>query len=152
MSPDNGIHLCQDCAKTIDSDDPVFSERVLHGWKRKHAEDMWRSIVEKTPFGPTMPPTVGEIGALLQAAAAADLEVFKRSGKWPQTNVSLMLKVEGQPEPGLASVLGQTLGILDHLVIVAPPGTGKSTVLFQMAEGSVSTKSGTPLVISLSDW
>ncbi|MDU6836379.1 MAG: hypothetical protein E6417_40875, partial [Bradyrhizobium sp.] len=49
MSPDNGIHLCQDCAKTIDSDDPVFSERVLHGWKRKHAEDMWRSIVEKTP-------------------------------------------------------------------------------------------------------
>jgi hypothetical protein len=151
-SHENGIWLCQDCAKAIDSDDPAFSEEVLHGWKRKHAEDMWRSIVEKVPFGPTMPPTVGEIGARLQKAAAADLEVFKRSSKWPQTNVSLMLEVKGQPEPVLASVLGQTLGMLDDLVIVAPPGTGKTSALFQLAEASVSATSGTPLVVSLSDW
>jgi hypothetical protein len=151
-SLENGIWLCQDCAKAIDSDDPAFSEEVLHGWKRKHAEDMWRSIVEKVPFGPTVPPTVGEIGARLQKAAAADLEVFKRSSKWPQTNVSLMLEVKSQPEPVLASVLGQTLGMLDDLVIVAPPGTGKTSALFQLAEASVSATSGTPLVVSLSDW
>jgi len=151
-SHENGIWLCQDCAKTIDSDDPTFAEAVLHGWKVKHAQDMWCSIVEKVPFGPTMPPTVGEIGARLQKAAAADLEVFKRSGKWPRTNVSLLLEVKGQPEPVLANVLGRTLGILDDLVIVAPPGTGKSSALFQLAEASVDAKSGTPLVVSLSDW
>ncbi|MGO6689699.1 NACHT domain-containing protein [Rhizobium leguminosarum] len=151
-SHENGIWLCQDCAKAIDSDDPAFSETVLHGWKRKHAEDMWRSIIHKVPFGPTMPPTVGEIGARLQKAAAADLEVFKRSSKWPRTNVSLMLEVKGQPEPVLASALGQTLGTLDDLVIVAAPGTGKTSALFQLAEASVSAASGTPLVVSLSDW
>ena len=151
-SHENGIWLCQDCAKAIDSDDPVFSEDVLHGWKRKHADDMWRSVVNKVPFGPTMPPTVGEMAAQLQKAAAADLDVFRRSEKWPQTTVSLMLEVKGQPEPVLASALGQTLGTLDDLVIVAPPGTGKTSALFQLAEGAVKAASGTPLVISLSDW
>lgn len=151
-SHENGIWLCQDCAKAIDSDDPAFSEEVLHGWKRKHAEDMWHSIIHKLPFGPTMPATVGEIGARLQKAVADDLEVFRRSNKWPQTNVSLMLEVKGQPEPVLASALGQTLGTLDDLVIVAPPGTGKTSALFQLAEASVSAASGTPLVVSLSDW
>src|SRR5262245_36040678 len=28
---ENGIWLCQDCAKAIDSADPAFSEEVLHG-------------------------------------------------------------------------------------------------------------------------
>ena len=72
-SLENGIWLCQDCAKAIDSDDPTFSAEVLHGWKCKHAEDMWRSIIQKVPFGPTMPPRIGEIGARLQKATAADL-------------------------------------------------------------------------------
>lgn len=151
-SPENGIWLCQDCAKFIDSDDPAFSEEFLRGWKSQHEMDMWRSIVEKVPFGPTMPPTVGEIGARLQNAAAADLEIFKRFGKWPQSTVSLILQLKDQPEPVLASALGQTLGILDDLVIVAAPGTGKSSALFQLAEASVQAKSGTPLIVSLSDW
>ena len=124
----------------------------MHGWKRKHAEDMWRSIICKVHFGPTMPPTVEEIGARLQKAAAADLEVFRRSKKWPLTNVSLMLKSKDQPEPVLASALGQTLGASDDLVIVASPGTGKTSALFQLAEGAVSAAGGMPLVISLSDW
>ena len=151
-SHENGIWLCQDCHKAINLPDPAFTEELLHGWKLKHAEDLWRSIVSKVPFGPTMPPTVGEIATRLRKAAAADLEVFRRSKKWPLTNVSLMLKMEGQPEPVLASVLGQTLGVSDDLVIVASPGTGKTSALFQLADASVSAASGTPLVISLSDW
>lgn len=151
-SHENGIWLCQDCAKAIDSDDPMFSEDILHGWKLKHADDMWRSIIYKVPFGPTTPPTVGEIGTRLQKAAAIDLDVFRRSNKWPQTNVSLILEVKGQPEPVLASALGQTLGTLDDVVIVAAPGTGKTSALFQLAEASVSAASGTALVVSLSDW
>ncbi len=151
-SHENGIWLCQDCAKAIDSDDPAFSEGSLQGWKRKHAEDMWRSIIEKVPFGPTMPPTVGEVGARIQKAAAADLEVFRRSKKWPQTSVGLMLEVKGQPEPVSTAALGATLGTVDDLVIVAPPGTGKTSALLQLAEAAVSAGSGTPIVISLADW
>jgi hypothetical protein len=60
-SHENGIWLCQDCAKAIDSDDSIFTEAFLHTWKQKHSEDMWRSVIHKLPFGPTMPPTVAEI-------------------------------------------------------------------------------------------
>jgi hypothetical protein len=151
-SPENGIWLCQDCAKTIDSDDPAFAEAVLHGWKHKHAADLWRSIVEKVPFGPTMPPTVPELAARLQHAAAADLEVLRRSRKWPLTDVGLMLDVKGQPEPVSTTALGQALGTSDDLVIVAPPGTGKTSVLLQLAEACVGARSGTPLFVSLADW
>lgn len=151
-SHENGIWLCQDCAKAIDSNDSAFSVELLQGWKHKHADDMWRSIIHKVPFGPTMPPTVGELGARLQKAAAANLEVLSRSNKWPQTDVSLMLEVKGQPEPVPAGTLGQALGTLDDLVIVAPPGTGKTSALFQLAEAAVSAASGTPLIVSLSDW
>jgi hypothetical protein len=151
-SPENGIWLCQDCAKTIDSDDPAFAETVLHGWKRKHAADLWRSIVEKVPFGPTMPPTVPELAARLQQAAAADLEVLRRSRKWPLTGVGLMLEVKGQPEPVATTALGQALGSSDDLVIVAPPGTGKTSALLQLAEACVGAGSGMPLFVSLADW
>src|SRR3546814_4997936 len=82
-SHENGIWLCQDCAKAIDSDDPIFTEAFLHSWKQKHSEDMWRSVIDKLPFGPTMPPTVSEISARFQRAAAADLAVFRRTPKWP---------------------------------------------------------------------
>jgi hypothetical protein len=54
--------------------------------------------------------------------------------------------------PVLANVLGQTLGLSDDLVIVASPGTGKTSALFQLADASVRAASATPLVISLSDW
>src|SRR3546814_15495666 len=93
-SHENGIWLCQDCAKAIDSDDPIFTEAFLHSWKQKHSEDMWRSVIDKLPFGPTMPPTVSEISARFQRAAAADLAVFRRTPKWPGTNVALPLTLK----------------------------------------------------------
>src|SRR3546814_10330648 len=93
-SHENGIWLCQDCAKAIDSDDPIFTEAFLHSWKQKHSEDMWRSVIDKLPFGPTMPPTVSEISARFQRAAVADLAVFRRTPKWPGTNVALTLTLK----------------------------------------------------------
>src|SRR3546814_4800096 len=60
----------------------------------KHSEDMWRSVIDKLPFGPTMPPTVSEISARFQRAAAADLAVFRRTPKWPGTNVALTLTLK----------------------------------------------------------
>jgi len=93
-SETNGIWLCQDCAKTIDSDDPIFTESLLHGWKKKHSEDMWRSVVDKVAFGPSMPPTAGEIGIRLREAAIDDFCVFRRMPKWPGTTVSLTLTLK----------------------------------------------------------
>lgn len=81
MTPDqrksqaNGILLCQDCAKTIGSNDAMFNEAFLHLWKQKHSKDMWRSVIGKLPFGPALPPTATEIIARFREAAAADFRV-----------------------------------------------------------------------------
>jgi hypothetical protein len=153
-SETNGIWLCQDCAKAIDSDDPFFTESLLHGWKKKHSEDMWRSVVEKVAFGPSLPPTTGEIGIRLRAAAIADLAVFRRTPKWPSTRVSLTLtlKVKHVEEALSTRALANAVTTLDDLILVATPGMGKTTTLFQVAEGVLEIGHGTPLFVPLGDW
>jgi len=153
-SPENGIWLCQDCAKAIDSDDPVFSEAFLQFWKQKHSEDMWRSIIDKITFGPTMPPTVFEVGARVHKAAAADLAVFRRTPKWPSTNVplTLTLKVKHVDEALSTRALANAVTMLDDLILVSGPGMGKTTTLFQIAEGLLEIGNGTPLIAPLGDW
>lgn len=153
-SPENGIWLCQDCAKAIDSADPAFSESFLQDWKKKHSEDMWRSVIDKVAFGPSMPPTVGEISARLQVAAAADLAVFRRTPKWPGTNVALTLtlKVKHVDEALSTRALANAVTTLDDLMLVAAPGMGKTTTLFQIAEGVLEIGNCTPLIVPLGDW
>lgn len=153
-SHENGIWLCQDCAKAIDSDDPVFTEAFLHNWKQKHFADMWRSIIDKFAFGPTMPPTVAEIGARLQHAAAEDLAVFRRTPKWPGTNVALTLtlKVKHVDEALSTRALANAVTKLDDLILVAAPGMGKTTTLFQIADGVLEMANGTPIIVPLGDW
>ena len=153
-SHENGIWLCQDCAKAIDSDDPIFTEAFLHSWKQKHGEDMWRSVIDKLPFGPTMPPTVAEISARFQKAAAEDLAVFRRTPKWPGTNVALTLtlKVKHVDEALSTRALANAVTTLDDLILVAAPGMGKTTTLFQVADGLLEIGNGTPLFLPLGDW
>ncbi|MDX0312555.1 hypothetical protein GOC54_15930 [Sinorhizobium meliloti] len=153
-SHENGIWLCQDCAKAIDSDDPIFTDAFLHSWKQKHSEDMWRSVIDKLPFGPTMPPTVAEISARFQKAAAADLAVFRRTPKWPGTNVALTLtlKVKHVDEALSTRALANAVTTLDDLILVAAPGMGKTTTLFQVADGLLEIGNGTPLIVPLGDW
>ncbi len=153
-SHENGIWLCQDCAKAIDSDDPLFTEAFLHSWKQKHSKDMWRSVIDKLLFGPTMPPTVSEISARFQKAAAADLAVFRRTPKWPGTNVALTLtlKVKHVDEALSTRALANAVTALDDLILVAAPGMGKTTTLFQVADGLMEIGNGTPLIVPLGDW
>jgi hypothetical protein len=153
-SEQNGIWLCQDCAKAIDSADPIFSESFLQNWKKKHVDDMWRSVIEKVAFGPTMPPTVAEISARLQRAAVADLAVFRRTPKWPGTNVPLMLtlKVKHLDEALSTIALANAVTTLDDLILVAAPGMGKTTTLFQIADSLMQIGNGTPLIVPLGDW
>lgn len=153
-SQENGIWLCQDCAKAIDSDDPIFTEAFLHSWKQKHSEDMWRSVIDKVYFGPAMPPTVSEISARFREAANADLGVFRRTPKWPGTNVALTLtlKVKHADEALSTRALADAVTILDDLILVAAPGMGKTTTLFQVAESLLETGNSTPLIVPLGDW
>ncbi|WP_229202691.1 NACHT domain-containing protein [Rhizobium rhizogenes] len=115
---------------------------------------MWRSIIDKVAFGPSMPPTVGEISTRLQMAAAADLAVFRRTPKWPGTNVALTLtlKVKHVNEALSTRALAIAVTTLDHLILVAAPGMGKTTTLFQIAEGVLEIGNCIPLIVPLGDW
>ena len=152
-SADNGIWLCDTCACAIDSKDPKFTVALLHEWKRKTNEDSWRSVIHNIPYSPAMhAPTVDELSARLRKAVAADLEVFRRSDKWPSTAIALTLEVEGLSEPVSASALAIALTTLDDLILVAPPGMGKTTTLFQIAEAVLANGNASPIVVPLGDW
>ena len=151
-SPSNGIWMCRDHGKAIDSDDPEFTVERLHEWKSQAEQESWRRVLRNEE--PRSPVLAGgtELAIRLRAAAKVDLEVFQRSGKWASTSVALTLEVEGLSEPATTSALARAVMSLDDLILVAPPGMGKTTTLFQIAEGVVANGSGIPLLVHLGDW
>ena len=88
----------------------------------------------------------------IKVAAEEDLKVFKRTSKWPFTSVSLTLQVEGFDEPITTNALANVVTSLDDLILVAPPGMGKTTTLFQIAEGVLANDYGMPMMVLLGDW
>lgn len=151
-SPNNGIWMCRDHGTAVDSKDPEFTVKRLHEWKRQAEQESWRRVLRNEE---SRGPTVAGATALairLHAAAKADLEVFQRSGKWASTSVALTLRVEGLNEPVPTSALARAVMSLDDLILVAAPGMGKTTTLFQIADGVAANDSGIPLLVHLGDW
>jgi hypothetical protein len=153
-SPDNGIWMCRLHGTAVDAKDSKFTVELLHEWKTQAQRDSWRRVLYgDVPHGPvTQAPSAGELGARLRAAAAADLGVFRHSDKWPATAIALTLEVDGLSDPVSTSALATALTTLDDLILVAPPGMGKTTTLFQIAEAVLATESGSPMVVPLGDW
>lgn len=151
-SAKNGIWLCRDHGTAIDSTDPEFTVERLREWKRQAELESWRRVLRnQATAGPTV-AAGAQLSVLIRAAAEADIKVFRQTVKWPHTSVALTLEVDGFDEPVTTSVLADAATSLDDLVLVAPPGMGKTTALFQIAEGLLASGNGTPLVVPLGDW
>lgn len=152
---DNGIWLCDVHGRAVDAKDSKFTVDELRGWKSQTNEDSWRSVMHNVPYGPDMQaPTPDDLGRRLRAAASADLAVFRRTPKWPGTNVALTLtlKVNHVDEALSTRALANAVITLDDLILVAAPGMGKTTTLFQIADGVLEIGNGTPLIVPLGDW
>ena len=152
---DNGIWLCDVHGRAVDAKDSKFTVEELRSWKRQTNEDSWRSVMHNVPYGPGMQAsTPDELGRRLRAAASADLAVFRRTPKWPGTNVALTLtlKVKHVDEALSTRTLANAVTTLDDLILVAAPGMGKTTTLFQIADGVLENGNGTPLIVPLGDW
>ncbi|SHO63571.1 hypothetical protein SAMN02745172_01437 [Pseudoxanthobacter soli DSM 19599] len=152
---DNGIWLCDVHGRAVDAKDSIFTVDVLRRWKRQTNKDSWRSVMHNVPYGPDMQaPTPDDLGRRLRAAASADLAVFRRTPKWPGTNVALTLtlKVKHVDEALSTRALANAVTTLDDLMLVAAPGMGKTTTLFQIAEGVLEMGNCTPLIVPLGDW
>ncbi|MEY4581703.1 MAG: hypothetical protein RL701_6406, partial [Pseudomonadota bacterium] len=153
-SAENGIWLCSVHSKVIDSRDSQYTVEVLRGWKVQAQRDSWRRIVHNdAPQCLSVVATFhGEQLADIRTAFTADLDVFRRSDKWSRSAVPLTLEVEGLDAPVSTSALASALATLDNLIVVAPPGSGKTTMLFQIAEALLETDCALPIIVPLSEW
>src|SRR4029077_3403073 len=66
--------------------------------------------------------------------------------------IALTLEVDGLRDPVSTSVLAIALTTLDDLIVVAPPGMGKTTTLFQIAEAMLAKGNASPIIMPLGDW
>lgn len=148
-APENGIWMCRDHGKAIDSDEKAFPAKLLREWKQQAHTEAWERVLRVEGKVAAFPST--EIGRSLRSAAEDDLNAFRATAKWPKTAISLMLKVSGLDEPIPARTLAKSGVALQDLILTAPPGMGKTTTLFQLAEG-ILEGGGVPLFISLGDW
>ncbi len=153
-SPDNGIWLCQLHAKAVDAKDSQFTVARLREWKIQAQMDSWRRVLDNDVLHVPVSrqPSEREMSARLHAAAAADLRTFHRSSKWPSTTIPLTLEVDGLNEPLSTAKLATVLTTLDDLILIAQPGMGKTTTVFQIAEAVLANGNASPIVVSLGDW
>ena len=131
-----------------------FTVELLRTWKIQAQKDSWQRVMYDRSThgiaGRTHAPN--ELSARLRAATAADLDVFRRSANWSSAAIELTLQVEGLGDPVSASTLASVLATLDDLILVAPPGTGKTTTLFQIADALVAAQAASPIVVPLGAW
>ncbi len=149
-SAKNGIWMCKLHGTSVDSHDPKFTVELLRGWKAQAEERSHRGVLYNDAGRPAK-VSEGELAKRLHAAAATDVDAFRRSGKWPSTNVALTVQMKELDQPVQTSVLARALSELGDLILVAPPGMGKTSTLLQVAEGLVA-HGETPVFVPLADW
>lgn len=167
---DNGIWLCQNCGRLIDADPGKFTVEVLTGWKRTGQERAFRELVVPGLSSPT--EEAARIGSLaasddadaedaefaacfqqVHAAATNDLATYTRGSLWKQTQVELTLKLldEQDSPPFSIGKLPPALEVAPEITLVAPPGTGKTTTVLQLASHALAGSAIVPLYFRLSD-
>lgn len=149
-SAKNGLWMCRLHGTSVDSHDPKFTVELLRDWKRQAEEQSHRSVLYNEAERPAK-VSDSDLTQRLQAAAVADIQVFRRSEKWPSTGVALTVQMAQLDKPVTTSVLARALSELGDLVLVAPPGMGKTSTLLQVAEG-LAAHGETPIFVPLADW
>lgn len=171
----NGIWLCDIHAKMVDSDQAHFTVEKLREWKRIAEQSSFQAIVTLMPGAEAAIPAevdeeeddefIGKLGLSSEenlnsitvrvlGAAKSDLDAFKRSASWPSHAVELHLRmIDGSSvQPFTVSALAVATRTFNEIVVVAPPGTGKTTTLLQIAETSLSSGNLVALFVSLGEW
>lgn len=171
----NGIWLCTAHAKQIDDDAKHFTVEKLKAWKQEAERRSALAILtlqvpdENAVLRPGVEQAANELAnrlglspqdnlltvtARLLQAATRDLTAFVEALKSPVNVIPLDLRlIEGQQftsfqVEGLAAVIGT----FNEIVLVAAPGTGKTTTLLQLAHSIVSKERLVATFIPLSEW
>lgn len=171
----NGIWLCQDHAHAIDADDSGFSAETLRTWKRQaQVRSLQALMAGMAGAGPNrgflLDPGDGidirhrfnlavdedlvALKAGLLAAAREDASAFRRTRYWTEHAIELKLHLKGDTDTESFSVheLAVTTEAFNEIVILSPPGTGKTTTLLQLAEAIIDRRGAVASFIPLDDW
>lgn len=172
---ENGIWLCQICAKLIDSDVSRFTTDILRGWKKQAVERAFKDVVTsgRSDFTPRPRfdsdqadldflnkldlPTGDTIEAVFDRAAIAaanDIAAFRNAREWPSHTIALNLTARETAASVSVDLngLAKAVGVVDSLSLISSPGTGKSTTLVQLAERIAAAREFVPLLIPLGEW
>lgn len=154
----NGIWLCENHGKLVDSDEAHFTVEELLSWKR---------LVVRRSFFEVVSSKVSSVGALLADAedvqtavdlllsySKSDLTAFQHMPGWPPCAIALNLKMvdDTNTEVFTASGLASAIEIFDEIAVIAPPGTGKTTTLLQLTEAILGNASSVAVFVPLSEW
>ena len=98
--------------------------------------------------------SVESVTARLRAAAARDLDAFVTALKSPVNAISLGLRlIESERVTSFeAAGLAAAIGTFNEIVLVAQPGTGKTTTLLQVVRSITINDSFIAAFIPLSEW
>ena len=110
-SASNGIWLCQNHAKLVDTKDPMFTVEFLREWKDQAQKDSWRRVrYNDVPDGDRLQESAeDDLSVRFRAATTTDLDNFRRSDTWPANTILRTLRVEGLDEPFSTSRVAEAL-------------------------------------------
>jgi hypothetical protein len=171
----NGIWLCQDHAHAIDADDSDFSAEILRTWKRQAEARSFHALMAgmavggpgrgflldpgdgidiRHRFNLAVDEDLVALKAGLLAAAREDAATFRRTRYWPEHAIELKLRLKGDADTVSFSVrdLAATTEAFNEIVILSPPGTGKTTTLLQLVEAIIDKRGAVASFIPLDDW
>lgn len=171
----NGIWLCQDHAHAVDADDSGFSAEILRTWKRQAEDRSFHALMAgmaagslahgfqldpgegidiRQRFNLALDEDLVALKASLVAAAREDAAAFRRTRYWTEHAIELKLRLKGDADADSFSAhdLATTTEAFNEIVILSPPGTGKTTTLLQLAEAIIEKRGAVASFLPLDDW
>lgn len=171
----NGIWLCGTHGKLVDADEVHFTVGMLREWKQTAEDRSFRAIVapyagrgqriEPTALGTADREVIETLGLPAQddlesvtvrliGAARVDLNAFKSTPGWPRHAITLNLRMTtGDSVRAFhAAALAAAIQTFNEIVVVAPPGTGKTTTLLQVVEAILSQGNSVAAFVPLGEW
>ncbi|KYK43857.1 hypothetical protein A1D31_37825 [Bradyrhizobium liaoningense] len=152
----------------VDADPKSFPVETLSQWKRDAQTRAFRELVSPSTLSPEPGRVEAAIAADLdradaefnatfdkvRAAANVDISSRTRGTLWERDSVELSLGIIGDKETPSFNISRLPLAVeaAPELTIVAPPGTGKTTTILQLARHAVAANALVPLYFRLGDW
>jgi len=156
-SKNNGIWLCTDCATLIDEDESAYPEATIREWKSLAQK---RARLELLAHGNTaigLSLGAEELAGVLDPisrAAREGVECLRRLVTWPPHPIHLRmsLALDNESHPLSLETIAGVTDINDDLVLVAPPGMGKTTTMVQIATAIINRRTAIAAVVLLAEW